>query len=152
MASFFVVLLLTRCNKNVITENPALPGEKHGVSVASLSKGLSLLPAGHLLLPSLPPCSPSSPSCLNLPPARHPPPRPSRPHTGCRGEEVFHRGVQHRLVCLHLLTRQAPWLHFLGTKLQAKTKHGKLWKCLFSTDLVRLRRIIGTKNHLYGWQ
>ena len=44
--SFLVILLTTGCNKNMITENPALAGQQHGVGVASLRQGSCLLPAG----------------------------------------------------------------------------------------------------------
>ena len=115
--SFVEMLLRTWCNKNVITKDPALASEEHGVSVTSLSKSSCLLPACFSPLAS----STTPTSCLNPPPTcLHSPPRPSRPHNGGRGEEGGHGGVEHRLVRLHLLTRQASRLHFLCIKLQAQ--------------------------------
>ena len=129
--SFLVVLLPTRGNKNMITEDPALTSKKHSVGVTSLSKGSCLLPASWILpLPSSSPAKTFSPSCLNLPPAPHPP-RPSRPHTLSRGEEGGHGRVQHRLVRHHLLAPQASWLHFLRTRNQNWNILSKL-DCIWS--------------------
>ena len=115
--SFVEILLRTWSNKNVITKDPALASKEDCVSVTSLSKGSCLLPACFS-----PPSSSTFPtSCLHPPRAcLHSPPRPSRPHNGGRGEEGGHGGVEHCLVRLHLLARQASRLHFLCIKLQTQ--------------------------------